>query len=735
MKNTHARRMRSVKALLSRGQCCSLVAGSALALANVSVSAQESAGLEEITVTARRVTENLQDVPAAISAMSGAFIDQQRIRDVAQVLELTPGATFTSLHKGQQDFSLRGISSQTVGAAGDSAVATYVDNIVIGKDFAKSVEFFDVDRVEILRGPQGTTFGRNASAGLVHIFNKRPSRDFSAYVEGTVGDYNLYEINSVVNGAISDTVSGRLGVHYDDRNGYTTDISDGRHLDGVQNTSVRGQLLVEPSDSVSVWLKAEWSKDDDDSPIRKGPDCTRPYLEPPFGNYTEPCDPWKTDIASEKFTLKRDIVSTAAEVIWNVSSALRLTSETGYINARMDRSQNLFGTPFDVLLQFSADDAWQFSQEFRLDNSAADAALDWLAGVYFYTDNHAKDGENREALTYLGPPFATRSTLRSNNKTTSYGVFGQVGYDLTDHWNATVSARYTFDKKNFRVFHSAQGGLADVFVDPAEDPVEASASADWNKVTGAASLSYAVSNSAKLYGLVSRGYKSGGFGGEPSTLVAAVTPYNEETAMNYEIGAKTEWLDNRLRINTDVFYMDYADLQVDNFLPSGAPFIQNAGGTKVIGVELETAFAVNDYLTLMAGYARLDGKLKGEVGGVSVEGNRPGNSPKWTASFAAQVDVPLPNGSSLGLRADYHGRSDVFDGPFQEAELIRPGVNIVGARIEWASASKRWNAAVWGKNLTDEAEIISRGPIVLVSQSPTGYGAPRTYGLTIRRSF
>jgi len=140
---------------------------------------------------------------------------------------------------------------------------------VIGKDFAKSVEFFDVDRVEILRGPQGTTFGRNASAGLVHIFNKRPSRDFSAYVEGTVGDYNLYEINGIVNGAISDTVRGRLGVHYDDRDGYTTDVSDGRHLDGVQNTSVRGQLLVEPSDSVSVWLKAEWSKDDDRAPVRK----------------------------------------------------------------------------------------------------------------------------------------------------------------------------------------------------------------------------------------------------------------------------------------------------------------------------------------------------------------------------------------------------------------------------------------------------------------------------------
>ena len=305
-----------------------------------------------------------------------------------------------------------------------------------------------------------------------------------------------------------------------------------------------------------------------------------PILSSPFGDYTEPCDPWKTDITAQQFTLTREIVSTAAEVVWDISSALRLTSETGYIDAQMDRSQDLFGTPFDLGLQFSADDAWQFSQEFRLDNSAADAALDWLVGVYFYTDDHAKQGEDREVLTYLGPPFATRTTLRSNNETTSYGVFGQVGYDLTDQWNVTVSGRYTFDKKDFRVFHSAQGGFADAFVDPAEDPVAASASADWNKATGAASLSYAVSDSVKLYGLASRGYKSGGFNGEPSTAVAAVTPYDEETAMNYEIGAKTEWLDNRLRINTDVFYMDYTDLQVADFCHPVRPSFRTRAARK-----------------------------------------------------------------------------------------------------------------------------------------------------------
>jgi len=187
--------------------------------------------LEEITVTARRMQESLQNVPSSVSTMSADFVRDQRIETVNDVIELSPGATYTGLHKGQHDYSMRGISSQTEGAAGDSAVVTYVDNVVVGKDFAKSLKFIDVQQVEILRGPQGTSFGRNASAGLIHIITKRPTSDFEALLEGTAGSDSLIAFTGVLNGALSDNVAGRVSVHYDDRDGYTRDLSTGRDLD------------------------------------------------------------------------------------------------------------------------------------------------------------------------------------------------------------------------------------------------------------------------------------------------------------------------------------------------------------------------------------------------------------------------------------------------------------------------------------------------------------------------
>lgn len=693
--------------------------------------------LEEIVVVARRMQESLQEVPSSVSTMSADFVRQQKIDAVNDIIELTPGATYTSLHKGQQDYSMRGISSQTEGAAGDSAVVTYVDNVAIGKDFAKSLKFIDVERVEILRGPQGTSFGRNASAGLVHIISKRPTSDFEALIEATGGNYGLVEVDGMLNGAFSDTVAGRLSAHYDDREGYTTDLSDGRDLDAEQNTTVRGQLLFTPSDTLDLLFKVEWSQDEDGSPIRKGPDCTQPYLEAPFGDFTEPsCSPWETVISDRpELGLEREIVTASADIGWDISDSLHLTSITAYIDASMNRFQDIFGTPLDVVLQSNNDNATQFSQEFRIDSSRPDSAMSWLAGVYYFTDDHDKIGENREALTYAGPPFATTTDLRSANETTSLGVFGQISYDFTERTNLAVGARYTYDEKDFRVFHGTAGGLGDIFVDPAENPVDESASEQWDNVTGSLSLSHDTSDDTMIYGIVATGYKSGGFNGEPYNAEAAVTPYNEETSANIEAGVKSEWLDNRLRINASLFYTQYDDLQVADFLPSGTPVIDNSGGANVKGLEVELTWLVNDYLTLAGSYAALDAALEGDVGGTSVEGNRPDNAPEWTATFVADVAIPLSSGASISLRADYRGRSDVFDGPFEDIVTIRPSASFIGARAAWTSASDLWQVSVWGKNLTEEEEVLTIGPDVIVSQHPTGYGAPRTYGATISRAF
>lgn len=713
----------------------SIVALAAIAVAAPPAIAQDD-GLEEIVVTARRIQERLQDVPSSVSALSADFVRAQRIQAVKDVIELSPGATFTSLHKGQHDYSMRGISSQTEGAAGDSGVVTYVDNVVIGKDFAKSLSFFDVQQVEILRGPQGTVFGRNASAGLIHVITRKPTDQFEGLLEATAGSDNLIALNGVLNGALSDAVAGRLSVHYDDRDGYTTDLATGRDLDAQQNTTVRGQLLFTPSDSLDVLLKLEWSEDDDGVPIRKGPDCSQPYLEDPFGDFTEPsCSPWETIISDRpELRLERNIVTGSAEISWDLSDSLHFTSITGYVDADMMRFQDIFGTPLDVVLQSNDDDATQFTQEVRLDNGGADSPLHWLAGVYFLTDEHDKIGENREALTYAGPPFATTTDLRTSNETTSLGLYGQIKYDFSDRTHLTIGGRYTYDEKEFQAFHATAGGLGDIFVDPAENPVDESATKDWNNTSGSVSLAFDVTDDVMIYGLVATGYKSGGFNGEPFNTESAVTPYDEETSTNYEAGVKSEWLENRLRVNSSVFYTEYEDLQVADFLPSGTPIIQNSGGADVSGLEFEFSWLLNEYFTLLGSYAILDAELKGDVDGTPVDGNRPDNAPEWTATFAANLSIPLANGSSFSLRADYRGRSDVFDGPFENPATVRPSASFVGARAAWTSANDLWRISLWGKNLGEEEEVLSIGPQVIVSQYPTGYGAPRTYGLTLSRN-
>ena len=467
------------------------------------------------------------------------------------------------------------------------------------------------------------------------------------------------------------------------------------------------------------------------------PDCTQPYLEAPFGDFTEPsCSPWETIISDNaNLVLERTIVTAAAKIDWDFTDSLHFTSVTGFVGAEMNRFQDIFGTPLDVLLQSNSDDASQFSQEFRIDNSAAAERLSWLAGVYIYADEHDKLGENRDALSYAGPPFATTTDLRTANETTSLGLFGQVSYDVSERTNLTFGGRYSSDEKDFEVFHETAGGLGDIFVDPAENPVQESSSEKWDNVTGSISLSYDASDTVMIYGIVATGYKSGGFNGEPYNAESAVTPYDEETSTNVEAGLKSEWLENRVRVNASLFHTQYDDLQVADFLPSGTPIIENSGGAKVIGLELEMSWLVNDYLTLAGSLARLDAELEGEIDGTDVAGNRPDNAPEWTATLVANVSVPLSNGSSLSIRGDYRGRSDVFDGPFEDPEAVRPSASFVNARLAWTSENDLWQLSLWGKNLTEEEEVLTIGPEVLVSQHPTGYGAPRTYGMTVSRAF
>jgi iron complex outermembrane receptor protein len=686
--------------------------------------------LSEVIITARRQAEPLQTVPIAITALSGNELASQRIETASDLLPSVPGSTFTSFSMTENLFSVRGISSQTAGASGESAVAVAFDDVVISRDFMKSFELFDLNRIEVLRGPQGTSFGRNASAGLMNVITNTPIFEDTAYVQTTLGDYNLRESNAVLNTALSSTVAARASLHVSDRDGYTTNLYTGRDEDFAHNLSFRGQILANVSDALEILTRAEYSRDNDGAPPRKAKDCRAPFLEPPFGNYTEiSCNPWQVYYtAPDHLFQTRSIWSVSTEVRWTPGDDLRLTSITAYRKGKSDTVQNSFGTNIDVVITPSTNNAYQVSEEVRLDNYSANKALGWLTGIYLLHDD-ASRFDDREVL--FGTPLATTDPAGNKNKTDSLGLFGSTDWKLTDTVNLSIGGRYSYDKKRYSADHAPAGPLADIFADPGQSPVIADTSNSWRNFSGKVSINYIPYEGLMTYALVSQGYKSGGFNEAPPSYEAALTPYGEEKATNYEVGIKSDWLDRRLRLDLALFDLQYKGLQVSTFAPSGTAIIGNAGSAKVLGAELEATARPLENLTVTASYARYNARLHDYILlDQDLSGNRPDNSPTWTSTATVDYAIPLQSGRRIAFEADFRERSDVFSTPNNDPSDVRPGVPIVGARGIFVAAGGNWETSLWVRNVSNKAEIVYVTPSAIVSQHPVAYGPPRTFGIT-----
>jgi iron complex outermembrane receptor protein len=704
-----------------------------------------AAVLEEIVVTARKVEESLQDVPVAMSAMSGNFLKDLNIGSIDETLAFVPGATLISSSPGEQTFSIRGVSSGSEGASSDSGVMVMVDNETISRDFMRSAAMFDVQRVEILRGPQGTTYGRNATAGVMHVLNNTPTNEKLASVTVDVGDYSSSTIDGYINGAVNENVSGRLSFHTSDRDGYTEDALSGDDLDDWQENALRAQLLFEPSDELSILIRAHWSDENGGNPgPRKAYDSSISdnfRFDPNAAPYTEVSnDPWKIQNSSDLF-YERKIKGLSAEVHWDLAS-VNLTSVTTYRDAEDKVRVDLFGTPRDLVVQNSANDASTLSQEIRFDNAGTDTNIHWLAGAFYLNEEHKRD-ETKDILVGVtsvddsgfagqaGFDYTSSQTFSQSNDTDSYGIFGEVKFDLGEKTSMAIGGRYSDDEKSYNVFHTAGGPLAGLLID--EPIVTTSITNSWSAATGKASLTHAITESSMLYASYSTGYKSGGFNPEPSTLEAARTPFDEETVATFELGAKTELLDNSLRLNVTVFDSNYEDIQVENHLPSGATIIANVAEASIKGIEVEYSWLATENFTLMGSYANYDHEYGDfvDADGNDLQGNPIANVPDWTMHTSGIYTIPIGE-NSLALRLDYTNRSDIFDDPDPaEFQGIRFAEEMMHARATWTTTDENWKVSLWAKNLGDKAEIANIGPRSVMQQRHVAYSPPRTMGVSV----
>jgi iron complex outermembrane recepter protein len=729
------------------------------------VAQDDGAVLEEIVVTSRRYEESIEDAPVAVGVMTESYIRDNRITRADDLMEVSPGTTWESFSKMQPVASMRGIIAPTPGnASSEASIQTVQDNVVITKDSMKYPTIYDMNRVEVMRGPQGTAFGRNASVGLIHFVSNRPSQERSAAITTTFGSDELVEVEGFVNGGLTDTVSARVAFNFDKQDGPTKSISTGKGLDGDQNTAVRASLVITPSDTFSVYLKAEYSRDRDQAPVRSAyyqPGSGLEYDTDPFvlgradgGPYEEtffrPNDPFKNEISSGfDFKTNRDIVTLSAELVWDLDNDLTLTSITGYLDGDTDSLMDLVGTPNNVSFQQVQNAATSISTELRLDNMASDNSIRWLAGVYLMADEEDRFEQNifQADGARLGPFVETHMGTIANNETTSYSIFGEVSFDLGDRAVLTYGGRFVDDSKDYLYGVRAWGTNKQIAgvpgVGPGVDGVaqvcplagppnptcgsEASplgfsdypVSESWSDYISKLSLTYELNDSTNVYALYSEGFKSGTFQPDARNKASADVVVAPENSQNFELGLKGAG--ERFRYAATLFFMTVDDVQTINLVPVAAGFtglISNVGSVETLGLELEGTFLLGDNFLFGLTYAAFDAEMKDTLdptgNGDDLSGMRPPGAPLWTYTLYGEITQPLDNGGALLFRADVRGRSNVFNQTSNRLTnpplRLRPEVTNWGARVTWVAPSENLRISVWGKNLNENVDIENFGP-------------------------
>ena len=781
----------SFSALLAGGVC-----GSSIAQAQSNTGANNSdGGLDEVIVTARRTAESVNDAPLSIGVLGSDFLAEQKVESIEEVLQLSPGATFLVFSKAQPEKSLRGFVAPATGnASAEQSIVTVIDGFSLTKDPFKSPPVFDLERVEVLRGPQGTTFGRNASIGLIHLVTAKPTFDTQAGFNITGGTDELFEIDGYISGAVSDTLALRLAVNYDEEDGKTSDTLTGEGLDGESNFAIRGSALWEPTDRFKALLKVEYSEDNDEADVRRSVDSTIPTLDGPrvtdfafvgpFVNhfnsgvtFFDSDDPFETQQSTDRdFFFDREIITATAELSYDLTDDITITSITGYQDGQGEGLADVLGTPVNIVFQSVINDAEIFSEEIRIDNLASDDRFRWLGGVYYLNDNETRFQQNQFFQPNLDtgvsffPQVPSFITDEAENDTESIAVFGEVYYDLTDQIEVVLGGRWSRDEKDAVLsatgsgFFPVLGQLQGCPLNPAGPPITVATaenpcgftgvevSEDFSDFTGKASISYKINDEHSVYALFSQGFKSGGFQNAARSPEAAAVPFGEETVDNFEIGWKGE-VNNRLRFALTGFFQEADGVQTVTLVPVGDAFqsvTSNLGSVESFGIEGDFTYVVNDNLTVGGTFAAIDAELQDTqiVTGIAADGSeiitdlsgqRPEVAPRWTGTFYAQYEHQFNNGNVLSLRGDFTGRDSIFDGNEDRATTvrIRPTTTNLGVRIGYEFGdNNQYKVLFWGKNLNEDEDISNIGPFQPNTlQLPVGFALKREMGVTLSAKF
>ena len=765
-----------------------MIGASALALGvSGGAAAQDSPGagnrgqIEDIVVTARRHEESSQVTPVTVDALSADQLAAAHITTAADVLKDVPGFTFNQSNPTQPEVFMRGMGSDIFSITADQAIGFFQDGVYLARSQAANMQVFDLERVEVVKGPQGLEFGKNVAGGAVNYIPNPPTDTPEASVTIGYGNYNATQLQAVVNGPLDSDINARLSVSDQNHDGYAKNTLTGKDAEWQAAFTARGQIDYKPSEDFDALFSIDGTHNNGGgfwvvNVIPSQQD--RPFIN---------SNPWKGPNNIDPRD-REDNFGASAKLTWKLGG-YTLTSLTAVRDSAIENNANEGGSYIDfAALPHNADGTINFngfnsggvnddyydnnkgerlttvSEEVRLASDPS-REFSFVVGAYGEYENARRhELENfvfaAAPTPYYNPSFAGQNYVLTGLSATTESVFGEVTWHITDSLSVEVGARHVEDQKSMNSFHSCEiicqnYGLLTNQAGQTVDAFDATASKSWGATTPSANVSWAVSDNVFSYFTYSTGFKSGAWNDDnsSSTYAQAVKAYDPEHSSNYEIGAKTDWFNKHLRVNLSGFLSEYSNLQTQQFViltpnAPGANVIANAGSAEVRGAELDVTAIPVDGLLLSMNAVNQIGTITSDMYNtfddanyVSHTDNLNGTTLRRTphVSYNLSATYTRPVGPSLdgfvnatyAYTGSYYFENDknVLLDPYVKAK----GSGLLNASLGLSSNKDNWDLTVWGKNLQNK--LIPSGQSYILSSFLEWYLPPRTFGVNITKKF
>ena len=730
----------------------------ALTITGTGVSAQTGV-LEEVVVTATKRAESLQDIPVTVNAFSSETIQEAGINNAGDLAIMTPALNINvNTSPFNARMTIRGIGTAQTDPALEPSVGLFVDGVFFGRTGLGMSDLTDIERIEVLQGPQGTLYGKNTNAGAISVITKKPNfEEFEGYVEASAGDYSMYRLTASASGPLTDTLAYRLSGSMHERDGYY-DNSAGDDLNDADDWNVQGKLQWEPTDTLSILLSG--SHIDRDTKC-----CAADALQQDAVNNElvaqgfspDNNDPYDYDIqpgVDSGFNMDSDMVAMTIDydTDWGEFKSITAWNDYDYsVGYDPDRSQ------LDILAvqddRYSGD---SLSQEFRFTSQVGDN-VDYMLGLFYYEQTTKRGGS--QPFVFIGEDFLSIAGQQNlplplpisalaqpddnlvvdyKQDTETVAAFGQATWHIGEVWHLTGGLRYSDEQKQSDLFSQTNSTADSVglvgasFLDSVSTPIDTTLHRNSDNVDWLLRAAWDIGDETMVFASAATGTKSGGFqsvNGAPDER-----EFDDEDTLTYELGVKSTLLDARLRINASAFYTEIDDFQSQRQLPTGlGTFVSNESEVEVSGLDFQLEALPLPNLTLSAGLLYMH---KYEITDGPEEGADLPFTADYSGNLAATLVFPLGDGG-IYWRTDYSYMDDHSTNVAKDEDLRDSDFddrNLVNTKLGWRN--DHWNVSVWGKNLTDdEYATQTASPFLITGMDAYFLAAPLTWGATLRYDF